>query len=361
MISGKSRLVFAASLLLLASCQSQVAEKAPKPAFLGPVPIATRTPVDAALECLAKTPEVQKYPRIFAVHVITDQTGRYSSEEAGNYLPRDSAGMMISLLQKAGVKQVNRSNTAVSEWEIARAREQILGDGGNVVVGGESLPFRPLVKGGLRGSDYVIDGVITQLDFNSYSGGAEASIGGAGIGARRFAVTAAVDIRVTDTTSTRIIRAKSYSKQAVGREVFASVFRFFSDELFDIKIGDKSQEGLQAAIRWVLADAAYDMVKELSGHKGACDALLPKASQDDRALQMPNPAVSQVSSRLPGPVASYVPAAASPALPAPVPVQAQSPVPVPPAAPAPGQGSAPLYGDLPGVVLVPMPGEVPGD
>lgn len=284
MTSGIFRSLLLAPMLLLAACQSQTAEQAPKEPFLGPVPIATRTPVDAALECLSKTPEVQRYPRIFAVHVITDQTGRYSSEESGNYLPRDSAGMMVSLLQKAGVKQVNRSNTAVSEWEIARAREQILGDGGNVVVGDESLPFRPLVKGALRGSDYVIDGVITQLDFNTYSGGLEASVGGAGAGARRFAVTAAVDIRVTDTKSTRIIKANSYSKQAVGREVFASVFRFFSDELFDIKIGSKSQEGLQAAVRWTLADATYDLVKELTGHKGACDALLPKASQDDRAI-----------------------------------------------------------------------------
>lgn len=284
MTSGRLRCLLLAPVIFLAACQSQTAEQAPKEPFVGPFPIATRTPVDAALECLSKTPEVQRYPRIFAVHVITDQTGRYSSEETGNYLPRDSAGMMVSLLQKAGVKQVNRSNTAVSEWEIARAREQILGDGGNVVVGDESLPFRPLVKGALRGSDYVIDGVITQLDFNTYSGGLEASVGGAGAGARRFAVTAAVDIRVTDTKSTRIIKANSYSKQAVGREVFASVFRFFSDELFDIKIGSKSQEGLQAAVRWTLADATYDLVKELTGHKGACDALLPKASQDDRAI-----------------------------------------------------------------------------
>jgi curli biogenesis system outer membrane secretion channel CsgG len=269
-------------VLFLAGCQSQVAEKAPKEPFLGPVPIATRTPVDKALECLARSPEVRRSSKMYAVHVVTDQTGRFSSEEAGNYLPRDSAGMMVSLLQKAGVKQVNRTNTAVPEWEIARAREQILGDGGNVVVGDESLPFRPLVKGSLRGSDYVIDGVITQLDFNSYSGGIEATVGGGGVGARRFAVTAAVDIRVTDTKTTQIIAAKSYSKQAVGREVFASVFRFFSDELFDIKIGDKSQEGLQAAIRWVLADATYDIVKDLSGHNGACDRFLPQASQDDR-------------------------------------------------------------------------------
>ena len=56
MTSGKIRSLLLAPVLLLAACQSQTAEKAPKEPFLGPVPIATRTPVDAALECLSKTP-----------------------------------------------------------------------------------------------------------------------------------------------------------------------------------------------------------------------------------------------------------------------------------------------------------------
>lgn len=125
------------------------------------------------------------------------------------------------------------------------------------------MEFRPITKGSIRGSDYVIDGAITQLDFNTYSGGGEVLVGGIGGGARAFALTAAADLRVTNTESTRIVRAGSYSKQAVGHEVYASVFRFFSSELFDIKIGDKSQEGLHAGVRWLMAEAAYDIVSSL--------------------------------------------------------------------------------------------------
>jgi hypothetical protein len=53
--------------------------------------------------------------------------------------------------------------------------------------------------------------------------------------------------------------------------------------MFDIKIGDKSQEGLHAGIRWLMAEAAYDIVGSLVHHGGACDKYLPAATQEVRA------------------------------------------------------------------------------
>lgn len=265
----------------LAGCVTLPGEGRPVDEFRGPVPVATATPTDDALVCLSKTPEVRRSNIVFAVHSITDQTNKYNSDEGG-FVPRDAAGMLISAFQKAGVKQVNRSNTTVTEWELARAREEVLGDGGPQTVGDQTVDFRPIIKGELRGSDYVVDGTITQLDFNTFTGGAEASVGGIGAGARVYALTAAADLRVTDTKSTRIVRAGSYSKQAAGTEVFGSVFRFFSNELYDVKIGDKSQEGLHASLRWLMADAAYDVVSSIVHHNGACDRYLPEATQEIR-------------------------------------------------------------------------------
>ncbi|HVW91170.1 MAG TPA: CsgG/HfaB family protein [Devosia sp.] len=256
----------------------------PKPVRYGPVPIATITPADAALECLSRSPEVKR-AGVFAVHVISDQTGKYSQNDEGGYVPRDAASMLVTALQKAGVKQVNRVDTAVTEWEMARAKEQVLGDGHPDTVGDQTVDFRPLLKGSLRGSDYVIDGAITQLDFNTYSGGGEAYLNGVGAGARNFALTVAADIRVTRTQSTEIALARSYSKQAVGTEVEGSVYRFFGNDLFDIDVGEKSQEGLEAGIRWLLADAAYDIVSKIVHHNGSCDKFLPEASQAVRAEQ----------------------------------------------------------------------------
>jgi curli biogenesis system outer membrane secretion channel CsgG len=279
------RTKIAAALLAataLSGCAAYQPETKPKKPFYGPVPTITQTPADPALMCLAKSPAVRGSDTTFAVHVIQDSTNRFATEETGGFVPRDAAGMLVTALAKAGVKQVNRANTAVTEWEINRAKEQVLGDGRRTRVGNQMVTFRPLVKGSLRGSDVVIDGALTQLDFNTYSRGGEVTVGGIGGGVRVFALTVAADLRVTDTRSTEVLIADSYSKQAVGQEVFASVFRFFSDELYDVRIGDKSQEGLQAGVRWLLHEAAYDIVASITDHDGSCDRLLPEATRELR-------------------------------------------------------------------------------
>lgn len=247
----------------------------PENEFVGPLPVVNATPADNALECLSRSPEVLRSDAVFAVDSVGDLTRKTAIDETGNYIPQDTASMLVTALSRAGVQQVNRINTAVTEFEIARARDQILGDGGPVTVNGETVPYRPLRRGSMRGSDYIINGAITQLDFNTYSEGTEFGAFGAAAGTRVFALTVGADIRVTETQSTRIVLAEAYSKQAVGREQYGSVFRFFSDELFDVRIGRENLEGLHAGIRWMLAEAAYDIVSSTLGHDGSCDEFLP--------------------------------------------------------------------------------------
>jgi hypothetical protein len=55
--------------------------------------------------------------------------------------------------------------------------------------------------------------------------------------------------------------------------------------MFDIKIGEKSQEGLHAGVRWLMAEAAYDIVSSLVQHNGSCNKYLPIATQELRAEQ----------------------------------------------------------------------------
>lgn len=150
------------------------------------------------------------------------------------------------------MRQVNRVNTAETELELSRAQEQTLGDGRTVQIGDQAVTFRPIERGILRGSDYVIDGKLTQLDFNNFSSGGEAFIGGIGGGGRVFALTTAADLRLTNTQSTEITIAESSSKQAVGREIFGSIYRFFGNEDFEVKIGEKQLEGLHAGVRWMM-------------------------------------------------------------------------------------------------------------
>lgn len=265
------------ALSVLAGCGTLPQELSqPTQEYFGPLPVANVTPADAALQCLSETPEVRNSNVVFAVHVVSDLTQRVSVDEVGSYVPRDAASMLVTALERAGVDQVNRINTAVSEFEIALSREQILGDGGPTQIEGETVPYRPIRRGSFRGSRYVIDGSITQLDFNTYSEGTEVGLFGLGVGRRAYALTVGADLRVTDTVSTEIVMSESYAKQAVGREVYGSIFRFFDDELFDLNVGRENVEGLHAGIRWLMAEAAYDIVSEVLNHDGSCDALLPE-------------------------------------------------------------------------------------
>lgn len=248
---------------------------APKNEYFGPIPIANVTPTDPALECLSNSPQVQGNRSVFAVHVVQDLTQWINVDEVGGYVPSDAASMLVTALEKAGLRQVNRINTAVSEFELALAQQQILGDG-TTRVEGETVPFRPVRRGALRGSQFVIDGAITQLDFNTYSEGGEAGFFGVSAGRRVVALTVGADLRVTNTVSTEIVKSESYAKQAVGREVFGSIFRFFDEELFDVNVGRENFGGLQASVRWLMAEAAYDIVADTLNHDGSCDALLPE-------------------------------------------------------------------------------------
>lgn len=320
----------AALALILGACGVSMPEQGrPEPQFNGPVPVRSATPVDQALACLARQPEVRRTGLTYAVHTVQDLTNKYVVDEDGAPVPRDVAGMLVTQLAKAGVQQVNRSNTAVSEWEIAQARAQLLGDGTPTLVGGRPIPFRPLNKGVVLGSDIVIDGAITQLDYNTYSNVVEANVSGIGGGRRAFALTVGADLRVTDTRTTRIVLARSYAKQAVGTEISASIFRFFGEQLFDVKIGDKSQEGLHAGIRWMLGEAAYDIVATLSRHDGSCDRFLPEMTRKIREefangqhVDVPLPAAAAGAPGTGGPIDDLDPQETGPA---PGPVNAAAP------------------------------------
>src|SRR5690554_1750699 len=102
-----------ATVLALAGCTYFPQLGRPAEQFHGPVPVATRTPADDALMCLSQSPEVRRLGAVFAVHTITDQTNKITQDEGG-VVPRDAAGMLVTALQKAGVEQVNRSNTVVT-------------------------------------------------------------------------------------------------------------------------------------------------------------------------------------------------------------------------------------------------------
>jgi len=290
------RPMFATSLLalLLAGCTVAPPGDRPVATLRGPVPVRSVTPLDDALACLRAHRPADMDLR-FAVYTVPDRTGVMDYDGPGKYVPQAAELMLITALARAGVRQVNRTAVAVTEWELKQALEKRLGEGAPVTVGETRYPFRPIRMGQLLGSSYTIFGAITELDFDIVSDGVEASVGGLGAKARGYYVSVGVDIVVADTRTTEIVWARSYRKQIWGREIEAGLFRFFDVnpggngrgaggigvELFDIRLGRQQNEPIHASLRWVMAQAAYDIVRDFTGIGDVCDDRVPGPSRSE--------------------------------------------------------------------------------
>lgn len=264
------------------------------PLLAGPAPTPSVTRMEDALRCVAA-----HYPRDrdirLAVNDLTDGTGATMDGSAlAKVLTQRPDVMMTIGLAKTGVRLVNRSSTGVAEWEIRQAMQKYIGDGRTYEEQGSSirLPYRPVMAGAILGSTHYVSGAITELNWNVYSTAKEAGVGGLSVGKRQYRISVAVDLIVTDSRTTEIVMARTYSKQLVGQETAANLFRFFDVgtagknvgpyEAFEFNLGKEMNEPVQTAVRWILETAAYDIVTELSGMGPDCDALVPEQSRRQR-------------------------------------------------------------------------------
>jgi curli biogenesis system outer membrane secretion channel CsgG len=280
-----------ASASLLGGCAAAPRADRAIPLITGPAPMRAVTPVEDALHCIAAN-----YPKDIdlrlAVNDLTDGTGTTMSGDALSKVLTQRPDVMMTIgLAKTGVRMVNRSSTGVAEWEIRQSMNKYIGDGRSHQEpgGAAKLPYRPVMAGGILGSTHYISGAITELNWNVYSNVAEVGVGGLTAGRRQYRISLAVDLIVTDSRSTEIVIARSYTKQLVGTEFAAGLFRFFDvgsggsnigpNEVFEFNVGKEANEPVQTAVRWILETAAYDIVAELTGTGDKCNGLLPNEKQ----------------------------------------------------------------------------------
>lgn len=287
--------------------------------LVGPAPTITHTPSEALLACVAKNKSQNKDVRI-AIGDIVDGTGAKTFSDGSSAMFTQRPDLMVTVaLAKTGVTVLNRTSSRVSEWELSQAMDKRLGDGKDVSVGTEQVPYRPIEAGQILGSTHYLTGAITEVNWNIESSGQRYNIAGVNSYKSAYRISIAVDLILTETTTTKVIKAQSFTKQLVGLEVENGVFKFFSvdnsvldtTELFDASMGQQQNEPVQRALRWVLEYGTYDMVAGLLGASKACDPLL--------LPQVPQAAVA--------PVAPIVAAPATPA--APQPIGAKTPYIVP--------------------------------
>ena len=244
---------------------------------MGSAPVvANPTPYSTALFCLADWARSngRPSPRI-AVGRIADYTGQVGDN--GRIITQGASLMAMTALGKAGARQVERYDTSVSEMEMRYSGAMLIGEGENPA-GGPGEPRR-LIAGSVPGSDYVIQGGITEANFNIRGSGAE--LGGGGnlldngaptrggvIGARSAVMNVALDLRLVDTRTQEIVDVISYQKQIVGREVSLGWFDFLNGNVFDLSVASGGQEPVQMAVRALVERAVLEIMANLYGAPG---------------------------------------------------------------------------------------------
>lgn len=225
------------------------------------------TPYTEALVCLANSAQAQgRASPVIAVGRISDYMGAGNPEGGGPALTQGASLMAISAFSKAGIRQVEVFDTSVAELELRYANNRLLGDAA------EDDGFRQIYAGSMLGSQYFIQGGITELNFNIRSQGLD-FLGGDRIDSdptgvfngRLYVMNVAIDLRMVDSRTREVVDVISYQKQIIGREVSAGVFSFWGDAVIDISTGGRSLEPIQLAVRSLIERAVLEFSSTLYG------------------------------------------------------------------------------------------------
>ncbi|MDH7972505.1 CsgG/HfaB family protein [Sphingomonas sp. AR_OL41] len=241
-----------------------------EPTLIGPAVRDNRTPMDAALACLAPTiAATRPRPLVIGVGDVRDYTGKYSVNE-GNSITQGGALMVYSALGKlrGAVSLAERFDPMIGERELGYTDRRQLGDGQVHDVAGAAgaahVPWLPYYGGSIAASDYYIVGGITELNYDIRSGGIDAGVSQLGPKARTYTQSVAIDLRIVDTRTLLVVKTISLTKQFTGYEVGFNLFRFFGSDLFDINAGVKGQEPLQLGIRTALEEGTLRLIAGVS-------------------------------------------------------------------------------------------------
>jgi len=183
--------------------------------------------------------------------------------------------MAISALAKAGVPLVERYDTSVSEMELKYANNKLISDQPTEGAGAPSGPHRKILEGQIPGSDFYLVGGITELNYNIKSvgldlaaGKQEATKGTGEITGQYYVMNVAVDLRLVETKTERVVDVYSGQKQIIGKQVGAGFFKFFGTDVLDVSAGSGGLEPVQLAVRSVLERAMVEFVANLYGAPG---------------------------------------------------------------------------------------------
>jgi curli production assembly/transport component CsgG/holdfast attachment protein HfaB len=130
---------------------------------------------------------------------------------------------------------------------------------------GLTNPEAQIKKGSIRGSDFVVVGALTELNYNIMSGGGRVAVSGIGAGGRSVVINVGLDLRVVNSRTFDVAYVTSLQKQIYGFEVDANVFRFFGTQLVEFDAGMIRNEPLQLGVRSVVEMGIYQIMTDFLG------------------------------------------------------------------------------------------------
>ena len=188
----------------------------------------------------------------FAIGYIPDYTGKFDFD--GAKVTQGAGLMAMSAFAKLNLPLVERSDMAIAESELRFANNNLIGENGGV---------RLIRAGSLPGSDYFLAGGITEINYNIRSSALEGFYKSAGVGGRLYVLNVAIDLRLVETRTLKVVEVISYQKQVIGRELQAGVFEFFGDNIFDLSAKDRALEPIQLAVRAMIEKASAELARRL--------------------------------------------------------------------------------------------------
>jgi len=237
---------------LLAGCAALPIQETPAgmaPSWRFPV-TSNDTPYSRCLSALAGK-QGENLP-VIAVGEVADKTGQLNTNERGYALSQGASEMVMSAFFKTGkVRLVERLDLRVANQELAFRKGKLVDE--------------TLQTGAMRGSDFIVVGALTELNYNIVSDGVGLWIYGIGAGVKGVVVNVALDLRVISARTLDVVYVSSLQKQIVGREVEANVFRFFDTTLVELDAGQIRNEPLQLGVRSVAEMAVHQVMTDFLG------------------------------------------------------------------------------------------------
>jgi len=211
--------------------------------------IISSTPnVTVATQLLASLPEREDKPAV-AVYNIADRTGQVK-EMGASVVTQGATDMMITALERSRqFKVISRAsfNDFMNEQNLQSNDRFTFGEGPDI--------------GEMTGTDYIIEGAITEYQVDRNTGGTGLSIGGLGGSTEYARATTAIDVRLVDTTTAEVVWSESLKGEITGEKVGLQAFSFMGDNVVEFETGSGKQEVINLVVRTLLEEAVFKMAE----------------------------------------------------------------------------------------------------